>query len=90
MANLDDIIDRYAERVTKPHIEGAVVKSAIFTQKYLFDDGKNKYLVVYDPLEQIAHHFFTNGEVQNPISTEVTHEQRNYYVDQKVWVPQWQ
>ena len=89
MANLDDIIDRYAVRDRKPGIEGAA-KPTIFTERYSFDDGKNKYLVVYDVLEQIAHHFFTNGEVQNPISTEVTHEQRDYYVDKKVWVRVWE
>lgn len=87
MAGLDDIIDRYAVRDRKPHIEGAT-PPPIYTERYTFHDGYNDHVVVYDPVERIAHYFIVGGEVRDPVSVMVSHEERDDYVLLERWIRQ--
>lgn len=87
MAGLDDIIDRYATRIDKPHIEGAV-KPNIYIEKYSFNDGNSDHVVIYDPIERIAHYFIVGGEVRDPVSVSVTHAERDDYVLLERWIKQ--
>ena len=79
---LDELIDRHVERVEKPHVEGYASRRP---ETYVYDDHVNLHKVVYYPDDQVAHLFLVSGEVRDPITCDVSHEQRDYYVKHSIW-----
>ena len=80
---LDTIIDRYAVREEKPHVECTTPQVA-YEHYVCTRDGEN-YVVAYDQALQLAYYFFKEALVKDPLEIPISHEQRDYYVRTNYW-----